>query len=157
MSRASLTPAGDDPSLERSLTWWMLFGALILAILVAAFPIYRTVDAHRRNDAIAQQQAALVFSGHHLWALNCAACHGENGQGVSAPALNSKQFLQSVTDEQIQRIASVGVSGTAMPAWSNEFGGPLTAQELAAVVSYLRSLQKDAPNVPDWRTRFVGG
>lgn len=157
MSRASLSPAGDDPSLERSLTWWMWFGALVLAIMVAAFPMYRTVDANRRSDAVTQQKAALVFSGHHLWALNCAACHGENGQGVSAPALNSKQFLQSVTDEQIQRIASVGISGTAMPAWSNEFGGPLTAQELASIVAYLRSQQKHAPSVPDWRSRFVGG
>jgi mono/diheme cytochrome c family protein len=157
VSDRELTPAGDDPSLQRSLTWWMWFGALILAIMVASFPLYRTVDAHRRSDAFAQQQAALVSSGGHLWRLNCAACHGDKGQGVDAPALNSKQFLQSVTDEQIQRIASVGVSGTSMPAWSNEFGGPLTAQELAAVVAYLRSLEKHAPSVPDWRSRFVGG
>jgi mono/diheme cytochrome c family protein len=157
MSRESLTPAGDDPDLERSLTWWMWFGALILAIMVAAFPLYRTVDSSRRSEALASQDAALVSSGQHLWALNCAACHGEQGQGVSAPALNSQQFLRSVTDEQIRRIVSVGVSGTPMPAWSNEFGGPLTAQEMQAIVSYLRSLQKNAPNVPDWRTRFVGG
>ena len=61
-----------------------------------------------------------------------------------------------MTDEQIQRIMSVGISGTAMPAWSDEFGGPLTEQQIASVVTYLRSLEKTAPTVPDWRSRFVG-
>jgi mono/diheme cytochrome c family protein len=156
MSSTELTPAGDDEGLRRSLAWWMWFGVVVLIIMVAAFPVYRTVDARRRSDALTAQQAALVSSGAHLWALNCASCHGDHGQGVTAPALNSQQFLGSVTDEQVRRIMSVGISGTAMPAWSNEFGGPLTDQELASVVAYLRSLEKHAPSVPDWRSRFVG-
>ncbi|HXJ62309.1 MAG TPA: c-type cytochrome [Actinomycetota bacterium] len=157
MSGHGLTPAGDDPALQRSLRRWMVAGAVILVIMVAAFPLYRAVDSSRRNDALSSQQSALVTSGQHLWSLNCAACHGDHGQGISAPALNSQQFLGSVTDEQILRIISAGISGTAMPAWSNEFGGPLTAQETAAIVGYLRSLQRKAPSVPDWRTRFVKG
>jgi mono/diheme cytochrome c family protein len=157
VSDRELTPSGDDQSLRRSLMWWMSFGVVILVIMVAAFPLYRSVDASRRSNALASQQVALVVSGQHLWALNCSACHGDQGQGVDAPALNSRQFLSSVTDEQIRRIAAVGISGTAMPAWSNEFGGPLTAQQIASVVAFLRSLQKKAPSVPDWRSRFVKG
>lgn len=156
MSRPELSRAGDDAGLRRSLRWWMWFGVLVLAILVAAFPVYRTVDRHRRSAALASQEHALVSSGGHLWQLNCASCHGEHGQGVTAPALNSQEFLGSVTDEQIQRIMSVGISGTAMPAWSDEFSGPLTEQQIASVVTYLRSLEKTAPTVPDWRSRFVG-
>jgi mono/diheme cytochrome c family protein len=156
MSSTELTPAGDDARLRRSLAWWMWFGIVLLAILVAAFPLYRTVDAHRRSDALTAQRTAQVASGAHLWALNCASCHGVHGQGVDAPALNSQQFLGSVSDEQIRRIVSVGISGTEMPAWSNEFGGPLTDQEMESIVTYLRSLERHAPSVPDWRTRFVG-
>jgi hypothetical protein len=37
-----------------------------------------------------------------------------------------------------------------MPAWWNEFGGPLTDQQIAAAVAFLRSLEKDAPSVPNW-------
>lgn len=154
--RPELSPAGDDPGLRRSLTGWMWFGVIVLVIMVAAFPLYRTVDRQRRATALNAQQQALVTSGAHLWQLNCASCHGEHGQGVDAPALNSQQFLGSVTDEQMRRIISVGISGTEMPAWSNEFGGPLTDQELASIVAYLRSLEKRAPSVPDWRSRFVG-
>ena len=41
----------------------MWYGVLVLAILVAAFPVYRTVDQHRRSAALASQQQALVSSG----------------------------------------------------------------------------------------------
>ena len=77
-------------------------------------------------------------------------------QGVIAPALNSQQFLGAVTDEQIQGIIAGGVPGTAMPAWLNEYGGPLTDQEIAEVVAYLRSWEATAPSRPDWRTPGTG-
>ena len=75
-----------------------------------------------------------------------------SGQGVDAPALNSQQFLGSVTDEQMHGIIAGGVPGTEMPAWWNEYGGPLTDEQIAAVVAYIRAWQKTAPSVPDWRT-----
>ena len=44
-----------------------------------------------------------------------------------------------------------GVSGTSMPAWSLDFGGPLTDEQIRQLVAYLRSLQSSAPDVPNWR------
>jgi cytochrome c oxidase cbb3-type subunit 3 len=83
--------------------------------------------------------------------LNCASCHGLNGQGVDAPALNSKEFLQSVDDKQIHYITAAGIPGTEMPTWWNELGGPLTDEQIAAIVAYVRSWEKSAPSRPDWR------
>lgn len=146
-------PPFDEPSEVRdSLGRWQMWGIVVFVALVAAFPLYRAVDSTRRTEALTAQTRAQIATGRQLWALNCASCHGDSGQGVDAPALNSQQFLANVTDEQIHRIASAGISGTAMPAWSNEFGGPLTDEELAAVVAYIRSWQPTAPNRPDWRS-----
>jgi hypothetical protein len=39
-----------------------------------------------------------------------------------------------------------------MTAWSQDFGGPLTAEQIRQLVAYLRSLEPNAPSVPDWRT-----
>jgi len=125
---------------------------IVFAILVAAFPIYRGVFATRRVHALTAQTRAQIAGGHHLWALNCSSCHGANGQGIDAPALNSQQFLGSITDEQMHRLVSAGITGTAMPAWLNDFGGPLTDEEIAALVAYVRSWQKTAPSRPDWRS-----
>ena len=75
-----------------------------------------------------------MSQGQHLWSTNCASCHGTSGEGGSAPALNSQEFLTSVTDEQIHGIIAGGIPGTAMPAWLNDYGGPLTDQQIAALV-----------------------
>ena len=38
-----------------------------------------------------------------------------------------------------------------MSAWSLEFGGTLTDEQIRQITTYLRSLEPDAPSVPDWR------
>ena len=121
------------------------------------FPLYQAVESSRRADAVRSQDVALISSGQQLWAINCAACHGTNGQGVDAPALNSQEFFEGTSDEQIAGIVRGGVPGTAMPAWWNEYGGPLTDQQIAEVVAYVRSWEKTAPSCPDWRTPSCPG
>ncbi len=44
-----------------------------------------------------------------------------------------------------------------MPAWWNEYGGPLTDQQVAEVVAYVRSWEQTAPSCPDWRTPSCPG
>ncbi len=50
-----------------------------------------------------------------------------------------------------------GVSGTSMSPWSIDFGGPLTDEQIRQVITYLRSLEPNAPSIPDWRTSAVAG
>jgi mono/diheme cytochrome c family protein len=38
-----------------------------------------------------------------------------------------------------------------MAAYSIDFGGSLTQEQIAAIAVYLRSLEKEAPDFPDWR------
>jgi mono/diheme cytochrome c family protein len=156
VSRPSRPPFDEPAEVRVGLARWQIGGVVVFVALVAAFPLYRAVDSSQRTQSLNAQTRAQVVAGRQLWALNCASCHGDSGQGVGAPALNSQQFLTSVTDEQIHRIASAGISGTAMPAWSNEFGGPLTDEELAAIVAYIRSWEPTAPSRPDWRNPQPG-
>ena len=142
----------DDPELERSTRRWQAWGIAVFLLLVLAFPVYRLTENARLDDALASESSAQVVAGRQLWALNCATCHGERGQGGEGPALNSQEFLLSVSDAQIHGIVAGGIPGTAMPAWLDEYGGPLTEQQIAAVVAYVRSWQPTAPSVPDWRT-----
>ena len=151
MSHAPRTDLHDDPALVRSLFRWQAAGVAVFVLLVAAFPLYKAVEGPRRHDALVAQQTALVQSGRQLWGLNCSSCHGDRGQGVDAPALNSKQFLTAISDDQMHRIVSTGIIGTAMPAWWDEYGGPLTDQQIAAIVAYIRSWEKTARSRLDWR------
>lgn len=142
----------EDPEVLRQTLRWRRAGAFMLFLLVVAFPVYKVVESGRRANALTSQQRALVTAGGQLWGLNCAACHGVQGLGVSAPALNTQEFLKSVSDEQVHGIIRGGIPGTAMPAWWNEYGGPLTDQQIEGLVTYIRSWEKTATSCPQWRT-----
>ena len=53
---------------------------------------------------------------------------------------------------QMTNIIRGGVPGSAMPAWLADYGGPLTDQQIAALVAYIRSWEPTAPSRSDWRT-----
>ena len=149
-------PAGDyreeeDEELQRSTNRVMAIGAVLLFAMVLVFPLYRWYEPASRSDAREEQQESLARSGEALWSLNCASCHGLNGEGGIAPALNSEQFLTSSTDDQFQLLVSVGIPGTQMNAYSQDFGGPLTSEQIKALAIYVRSWEDTAPDRPDWQ------
>jgi mono/diheme cytochrome c family protein len=152
MPRDAPMPAAFEPawlrrSLDRHYTWGLVF----MVVLILGFVIYGIQEPTRRAHAAREQQATYVHLGEGLFANNCASCHGRAATGGSAPTLNAKQFLTSTSDEQARLLIAGGVSGTSMPAWSLDFGGPLTDEQVRQLVTYLRSLQPSAPSVPNWR------
>ncbi len=140
-----------DEGLERSTNRVMLWGGVLMLLMALVFPFYRWFEPEARDAARETQLASLVAQGESIWGLNCATCHGGNGEGGVGPALNSMQFLQSATDAQIQGLIAVGVPGTQMSAYSLDFGGPLTTEQIKAVASFVRSWEPEAPDRPDWR------
>jgi mono/diheme cytochrome c family protein len=138
--------------LERSLDRYYTAGLAFMIVLVVAFPIYRLREPHLRADAKAKQNTEYQRIGTTMFGQSCASCHGANATGGSAPTLNSKQFLSATTDAQAALVITGGVPGTSMTAWSLDFGGPLTDEQIRQLVTYLRSLEPNAPSVPNWRT-----
>ncbi|MCH7901523.1 MAG: cytochrome c [Acidobacteria bacterium] len=144
-----------DPELESSTNRWMVAGVVLTVLLFLAFPIFRFYEPANRAEAREVLIESMVAQGEELYAANCASCHGDDGEGVDAPALNSQQFLTSVTDEQVSSIIAHGIPGSEMSAYGLDFGGFLTLQQINGIAAFLRSLEEDAPDRPDWR--FPGG
>lgn len=140
-----------DENLEHSTNHWMRWGLILLALAILAFPAYRLYEPANREASREALLTSLAQQGEHIFALNCAACHGGDGLGGIGPALNSEQFLTIANDEQIGALIAVGVPGTEMSAYSLDFGGPLTLEQINAVTTYLRSLEEEAPDFPGWR------
>jgi cbb3-type cytochrome c oxidase subunit III len=141
----------EDNSMQASTVRWMQWGAILLIGFAAAFPFYRAFEPRSRAEAQEQLAANLAALGAQTYTDNCSQCHGIEAGGGLAPALNSKQFLQSVTDAQVSQLIAVGIPGSPMAAYSIDFGGSLTQEQIVAVAAYLRSLQDEAPDFPDWR------
>lgn len=141
----------SDTELESSTNRVMMWGGILMFLMVLAFPIYRWYEPAAREEARETHIESLVSQGKGIWELNCASCHGVNGEGGVGPALDSQQFLQAATNEQMSSLIAVGVPGTQMSAYSLDFGGPLTAEQIKAVAQFIRSWEPDAPDRPDWR------
>lgn len=140
-----------DEELEESTNRWMMWGFVIMVLMALIFPIYRFYEPSNRDEARAEQQAFLAEQGETIYSANCASCHGIDGEGGIGPALNSEQFLTSSTDEQTIALIAVGVPGSQMSAYSLDFGGSLTSEQIEAIATFLRSWEEDAPDVPNWR------
>lgn len=142
--------------MDDSLRRWKVAGVVVFLLLVLSLPLSQVVDAAGRSSKTASQREDAIALGKEVYSTSCAKCHGDNGEGVDSPALNSRQFQEVATEDQIYHLASVGIPGTAMPAWSNVFGGPLTDEQIKAAAAFILAWRKGAPDVPDWRTRFLG-
>ena len=145
-------PEHVDPELEASTRRWMQAGVVLMVLFAVAFPLYRFYEPEARAAARDRQLADLQAEGQNVYLDSCSSCHGSDGEGVDAPALNSKQFLTDATHSQIASIAAHGIPGSEMPAWSVDYGGPLTSEQIDAAASYIESWKPNAPDRPDWRT-----
>lgn len=140
-----------DAELEASTNKVMVIGAVLLIAMAAIFPAYRFFEPSNRDSARELHVESLAQSGEALFNLNCTSCHGLNGIGGIGPALNSKGFLQSANDAQIESLIAVGIPGTQMSAYSQDFAGPLTSEQIKALATYIRTWEPDAPDRDDWR------
>jgi len=146
-------PEWLDRSLNRYLTWGLVF----MVVLIVGFAVYRVREPTLRREAAASQQVDYRRIGKTLFRASCAQCHGTDGTGGSAPTLNSKEFLKGASDEQIHALVAGGVSGTDMPAWSLDYGGTMTDEQVRQIVEYMRAWATTAPSIPGWREGSKAG
>ncbi len=79
--------------------------------------------------------------GKTLYSKYCSECHGYNGEGKQAPALNNQEFLNAATNGFILATISLGREDTAMPSWgrgSRDYQ-VLTGEERQDIVAYIRT------------------
>lgn len=74
----------------------------------------------------------------------CAECHGKNGEGTLAPALNNQELLNAATNGYLYATISRGRTGTEMPSWGrgSDKYRTLNTQERHDIVAYLRQWQR---------------
>ena len=91
-----------------------------------------------------EHDAALASAGEPLFAENCAACHGEAGQGmrdVGAPNLSDAIWLYGGSIETLTETVMNARFGV-MPAWGETYRGAsgLSDAEIKAVTLYVHQL-----------------
>ena len=128
---------------------WKL--ALLLTVIAlscfacAAPPKANEEPANRANTNSANTAApqaeikpAETVDVKSLYTAKCVICHGEDGKGVlkGAPNFTDTKWQQNASDREMAAIIKNGKN--AMPS----FAGKLEAEQMTALVSYVRSFAK---------------
>ncbi len=126
--------------------------ALLCLLLVAgckdASPQGSPPKVRDARPADANPQTA---GGKELYLEYCAQCHGKDLKGYvadNAPALNTTTYLESASDEFLNRSIITGRPGTAMAAYGKNLGGPLDEAAVKRIVGYLREQGPVAKTLP---------
>lgn len=99
-----------------------------------------------------QAAAQTPADGGALYSQYCALCHGPQGKGYAAdnaPSLISKSFLSTASDAFMHDAIAYGRPGTPMAAFGTDQGGPLSADQIKAMTTWLRAQAKVTPRALD--------
>ena len=137
-----------------------------VAVLGMVFLTIRaTLTTPPPAEAVGLSYQEQVASGQELYVEHCAECHGEEGEGgivegveglegTYLEAINSEDFLYTRSDETIFLVTEYGQPNLGMPAFGLAYGGPLSTQQMGAVVTFIRSwddrivIEEDEGTIP---------
>lgn len=96
-----------------------------------------------------------------LYADNCAACHGRDGQGGAAIALADPVYLEIADETAMRATIANGVRGTSMPAFAQHAGGMLTDPQIEVITKGIRARWSkpgilEGANPPSYAAKSAG-
>jgi len=121
-------------------------------------PVWRDILTAEQLDALVKYTFALskgagAVTGERIFAANCSACHGPFGQGGPNPTragdmiapISSAEYLKTRDDTTIRGIISQGQPDFGMSPFEDINGGPLSADEIDALVAFIRGWEANPP------------
>lgn len=107
---------------------------LRIAAVCAFLALGGSAASAQGQDRAPQYFQSDIQYGAQIFASQCTACHGENGDLIPGVNFRAGQFKRVISDNDLRTTITNGVPGTAMQPFT--FG----ASELTGIVSYLRNM-----------------
>ncbi|HLA97682.1 MAG TPA: c-type cytochrome [Anaerolineales bacterium] len=147
----------------------IFLGTLLVLVTGALLVVYGLGEEERMALLEREQQARAIEVGAELYDINCDECHGPQGEGVLGlcPPLNDKYFFAermkevgwsgSLEDYIVATVSSGRMTSTrpeqyagqgvpAMPAWSEDYAGPLRADQIRNIAAFIMNWESTAPD-----------
>ncbi len=107
--------------------------------------LYQMAEVEKPIDLSREPVLGDIELGASVYEENCAVCHGENGEGISAPALANPMLLATATDHFLRYAIAEGRDGTPMIAFKDS----LSDEKIDGLTAFLRSRASgwDIPNL----------
>jgi cytochrome c oxidase cbb3-type subunit 3 len=98
-------------------------------------------NANEKTDYQVLTEAARLEGGKATYLQNCAACHGQQGEGIVGPNLTDAYWLHGGEVNAVFRTVKYGVTSKGMVAWQ----GKLSDDQILEVTSFILSVQGSNP------------
>ncbi|QEH41001.1 cbb3-type cytochrome c oxidase N-terminal domain-containing protein [Chitinophaga sp. XS-30] len=96
------------------------------------------------NNVTLLAEAADIETGKKLFVINCAACHGPDGQGTVGPNLTDNYWIHGGKVNEIFSTIKYGVPEKGMKSWKEDF----SPKQLAQLTAYIRTIRGTNPANP---------
>ncbi|NIA24939.1 MAG: hypothetical protein GWP04_05155 [Gammaproteobacteria bacterium] len=121
-------------------------------------PIWGDVLTNEQIDALVTYtikvaEGAPEIMGQRIFSQNCSMCHGDFGEGGPLPAdptrvlapISAGQYLDTHDNATITAIVTKGQPDLGMSPFGVASGGPLSEEQIVAVVAFVRSWETNPP------------
>lgn len=145
----------------------ILIGIILVTLTTAILVYYGLNEEERMAQFNEDNQAQMIEVGASLFEANCSGCHGLKGEGIVGlcPPLNDAFFFTgrmdevgwpgSIEDYIVSTISSgrtistrpdqyPGRGAPAMPAWSEQYGGPLRQDQILSLAEFIMNWEETA-------------
>ena len=82
-----------------------------------------------------------IKAGEGIYKQNCAACHGDKGQGVVGPNLTDDYWLHGGNVKAVFKTIKYGIAAKGMPTWEKQ----LSPKQISDVANYIMSIHDTNP------------
>jgi mono/diheme cytochrome c family protein len=145
-------------------------GVLLVFFTGVFVVIYGFREPQRMQEFEKHQSAQAIEVGADLFDANCTGCHGPQGEGIPGvcPPLNDRYFFDqrmkevnwsgTLEDYIVSTVSSGRLASTrpqfyagrggspAMPAFSDQYGGPLRVDQIRSIAAFVVNWQETAPD-----------
>jgi mono/diheme cytochrome c family protein len=136
LALSSITSGGSHQTMP-------VWGDLLTASQLEALTAY-TWDA---------AQGTSIEEGQTLYANNCVICHGTFGEGGRNPArsddiigpISSAEYLSTRDNITLFNVIAQGQPNFGMAPFGNSFGGPLSGEQIDALIAFIRTWEANPP------------
>lgn len=113
----------------------------------AAYLASQTSQIDEKNVTFLEDPAALE-GGKTIFINNCAACHGQQGEGGVGPNFADDYYIHGGDIKDIFKVIKYGVPEKGMISWKSQLR-PVDMQQVASYILSLRGTNPPNPKAPE--------